>query len=237
MLRADHPAIEQHLADLEVGTTYRYRDELFAWTLVDLWNGRGAAAQRKHDIARTRYRDDALDPVMHFAALRLPDAHSKDQALQEGARLLEAHPMNRWLLLAQGYLLQQRGRMAEGSKCFEDILELPNQEPDFLNRLFRAWSWMALAQMSAPRDAGKARAYFERSSRAASPEGCWRMQGGCWTTLVVGARSDCGDPTTSWPAGQPAVPRSRTHSLLSSCGRAWLGVGDDFRTWFVQTAA
>ena len=97
---------------------------------------------------------------MHFAALRLPDAHSKDQALQEGARLLEAHPKNRWLLLAHGYLLQQRGRMAEGSKCFEDILELPNQEPDFLNRLFRAWSWMALAQMSAPRDAGKARVYL-----------------------------------------------------------------------------
>jgi CubicO group peptidase (beta-lactamase class C family) len=160
MLRADHPAIERHVADLEVGTTYRYRDELFGWTLIDLWNDRGAAAQRKHDIARTRYRDDTLDAVMHFAALRLPDLHSKDQALQEGARLLEAHPMNRWVLLAQGYLFQQRGRMAEGSKCFEDILELPNQEPDFLRRLFRAWSWMALAQMSAQRDAGKARAYL-----------------------------------------------------------------------------
>ena len=97
---------------------------------------------------------------MHFAALRLPDAHSKDQALQEGARLLAAHPMNRWMLLAQGYLFQQRGRMAEGSKCFEDILELPNQEPDFLRRLFHAWSWMALAQMSAQRDAAKARAYL-----------------------------------------------------------------------------
>ena len=27
------------------------------------------------------------------------------------------------------------------------------------------------------------------------------------------------------------------NSRLSSCGRAWLGVGDDFRTWFVQSAA
>ena len=41
------------------------------------------------------------------------------------------------------------------------ILDLPNQEPDFLRRLFRAWSWMALAQMSAERDGEKARAYLQ----------------------------------------------------------------------------
>ena len=58
--------------------------------------------------------------------------------------------------LAQGYLLQQRGRTAESAKCFEPILALPNQEPDFLRRLFRAWSWMALAQMSAASDPSKA---------------------------------------------------------------------------------
>lgn len=160
MLRADHPAIERHLANMEAGTKYRYRDELLGWMLIDLWKDRTAAAQRKHEIARTRYRDDVLDPVVHFAALRLPDAPSKDQAIQDGARLLAAHPTNRWMLLAQGYLLQQRGRIAEASTYFHHILDLPNQEPDFLRRLFRAWSWMALAQMSADRDREKARTYL-----------------------------------------------------------------------------
>ena len=159
-LRPDHPAIERHLADLEAGTTYRYRDELLGCMLIDLWNGSSAAAQRKHDVVRRRYRHDLPDPVVHFAALRLPDARSKDQAVRDGARLLTAHPTNRWMLLAQGYLLQERGRPAEASKHFHAILDLPNQEPDFLRRLFRAWSWMALAQMSAERDAEKARSYL-----------------------------------------------------------------------------
>ena len=128
--------------------------------LIDLWNDRGPSAQRKHDLARTRYPAETPDPVVHFAALRLPDAGAKDHALQDGARLLDAHPANRWMLLAQGYLFQERGRTAEAATCFESILDLPNQEPDFLRRLFRAWSWMALAQMSAERDPAKARAHL-----------------------------------------------------------------------------
>jgi hypothetical protein len=51
-------------------------------------------------------------------------------------------------------------RIAEASAHLHHILDLPNQEPDFLQRLFRAWSWMALAQMSAERDREKARAYL-----------------------------------------------------------------------------
>ena len=74
--------------------------------------------------------------------------------------MLTAHPTNRWMLLAQGYLLQQRGCIAEASTHFHHILDLPNQEPDFLRRLFRAWSWMALAQMSAERDPERARTYL-----------------------------------------------------------------------------
>ena len=60
------------------------------------------SAQRKHELARARYEDEPLDPVVHFAALRIPDARHKDQAIQGGARLLAAHPTNRWMLLAQG---------------------------------------------------------------------------------------------------------------------------------------
>jgi hypothetical protein len=49
---------------------------------------------------------------------------------------------------------------SSSSTCFERILELPNQEPDFLGRLFKAWSWMALAQAH-DGDPVEARRYLE----------------------------------------------------------------------------
>lgn len=158
--------LAQELAALEERTAYRYRDELVGWALIDLWVERAAEAQRKIDLALTRYgegneEENGPDAVVHFAALRLPETRSKDAAIESGARLLALHPNNRWMLLAQGYLLQQRERFGEASACFRRILDLPNQEPDFLNRLFKAWSWMALAQMSAEHDPAQARLYLQ----------------------------------------------------------------------------
>jgi CubicO group peptidase (beta-lactamase class C family) len=158
--RRNDPALSQQLSKLESASTYRYRDELLAWMLIDLWKDSTATAQAKYDVAGTRYQEDVPDPVMHFAALRLPEVRTKDKAIEDGMRLLAAHPTNRWILLAQGYLLQQRGRMTEAAVCFRNILGLPNQEADFLWRLFRVWSWMALAQISADGDPQKARAYL-----------------------------------------------------------------------------
>ncbi len=158
--RRDHVDLNAQFADLEARSGYRYRDELLGWMLIDLWKGDTTNAQRKHQVARARYGDEPLDPVWHFAALRLPDARHKDEAIEGGARLLADHPANRWMLLAQGYLLQQRGRAAEASACFQRILDLPNQEPDFLRRLFQSWSWMALAQMSVDADPERARSYL-----------------------------------------------------------------------------
>lgn len=158
--RRDAPALSRQISGLEGASAYRYRDELLAWTLIDLWKDDGVAAQAKYDLARARDRDDAPDAVMHFAALRLPEARAKDAAIEDGMRLLAAHPANRWILLAQGYLLQQRERTAEAAACFRRILALPNQEPDFLWRLFRAWSWMALARISTEGDPRQAREYL-----------------------------------------------------------------------------
>lgn len=154
------PAIEHVLVELEAAGRYHYRDELIGWALVDLWTGAPAEAQRKFDLMRTRYSQEKPDAVAHFAALRLPEAGSQDIAIRDGERLLAMHPTNRWMLLTQGYLLQARTRSSEAAECFQTILALPNQEKDFLNRLFKAWSWMALAQMSAERDPAQARAYL-----------------------------------------------------------------------------
>lgn len=139
---------------------YRYRDELVGWALIDLWTNDRTNALRKFDLVRNRYRDSIPDAVVHFAAAQLGDDSTRRRAIPEGERLLRAQPENRWLLLAQGALLQQDGRTAEASDTFRRILTLPNQEADFLNRLFRAWSWMALAQMAATSDPDEARTYL-----------------------------------------------------------------------------
>lgn len=155
-------AIAEALAVLESRSTYRYRDELVGWALVDLWTNDRANATQKIDLVRSRYRDAAPDPVLHFATMRLQDPAARERAIREGEHLLREHPNNRWILLAQGYLLQQHGRVSEGTDVFRRILNLSNQEPDFIHRLFRAWSWMALAQMTAPHNPAEARAYLQR---------------------------------------------------------------------------
>lgn len=159
----DAADLAKDLSDLEHRMPYRYGDELIGWALIDVWTGRVADAQRKFDLASSRYLNPALpDPVVHFAALRLPDEQNKDAAIRLGEQLLTGHPDNRWMLLAQGYLLQQRAQYEKSSACFHRILGLPNQEPDFIGLLFKAWSWMALAQMSERHDPTLSRRYLEQ---------------------------------------------------------------------------
>lgn len=155
-------ALASAIDEYERGTAYRYGDELAGWALIDLWQNNPMSAQRKLDIVRTRYRADEPDAVLHFASLRLPDSSARRLALRDGERLLQRYPENRWILLAQGYLLQQEGRVADGSAAFQRILALPNQEPDFLHRLFAAWSWLALAQLQASNNPAQARAYLQQ---------------------------------------------------------------------------
>ncbi len=153
------------------------RSRTIGWALVDLWTDDRVSAKRKIDVVRERYRNNEPDPVLHFASVHLRDSSVRSAALLDGERLLRAHPKNRWVLLAQGYLLQQEGRVPEASDTFRRILDLPNQEPDFLRRLFTAWSWLALAQMTAPHDPAQARTYLQSI-----------VQGGVTGELLVEAR-------------------------------------------------
>lgn len=164
-LRPERDAVDlaKELTDIKGRVSYRYRDELIGWALIDLWTGRTADAQHKLDIASTRYYNPELpDPIVHFAALRLPNEQNKESAIRIGEQLLTRHPDNRWMLLAQAYLLQQRAQFEKSSACFHRILNLPNQEPDFIGRLFKVWSWMALAQMSEGHDPAQARRYLQQ---------------------------------------------------------------------------
>jgi CubicO group peptidase (beta-lactamase class C family) len=157
----DAADLAQDLANFEERNAYSYRDELIGWALVDLWGNQAAEAQRKLDLAFSRYGEEP-DAAVLFAALRFQDERFKNLAIRMGEQLLSAHPNNRWILLFQGYLLQQRERFEEASGCFQRILALPNQEPDFLDRLFKGWSWTALAQMNMERNPVQARFYAQK---------------------------------------------------------------------------
>ncbi len=49
---------------------------------------------------------------------------------------------------------------------FESLLKLPNQEPDFLWKLFQGWAYSGLANAVRDTDRGRALAYVERGLAA-----------------------------------------------------------------------
>ncbi|TDF41995.1 hypothetical protein EYS14_03920 [Alteromonadaceae bacterium M269] len=142
---------------------YDFSNEWVAHALVDIWTGKSDDGLRKLQAANAFSLDDKeRDPIVHFSALRLDEPEVKDSALKMGEGLLQDQPNNRWILLAQGYLLQQRGRDSDAASCFNRILNLPNQQQDFLHRLFSVWSWTALAQITMENEPTKAKRYLTK---------------------------------------------------------------------------
>lgn len=151
------------LRALEQDTDYRYEGELVGQVLIRQFHGQPGEADALFDVAM-RYYDVASrpEPVVHFAILTLPPGPVKQVGIDMGTQLLADHPDNRWILLFQGYLLQQTGRGVEAAVVFNRILSLPNQHQGFLLRLFNAWSWYQLADIHRADDPDLARRYLRR---------------------------------------------------------------------------
>jgi predicted Zn-dependent protease len=79
-----------------------------------------------------------------------------------GKRLLMGHPNNRWLLLAQADLLAESGASAEAASLYRRMLDLPNQNQDFLHRLFDSWSSFGIAKIYKDDDPEEARRALRR---------------------------------------------------------------------------
>jgi len=127
---------------------YDFNDELFAGALVDIWNRDIENARDKINSYIFRASPvELVDPVFHYVAVRLPDIGLKQRAVKAGEKLLEKYSDNRWILLTQGYLLQQLGQNEKSADLFRRILNLENQHPDYLRRLFKIWCWQALAEI------------------------------------------------------------------------------------------
>jgi CubicO group peptidase (beta-lactamase class C family) len=132
--------------------SYRYADELFAQAMTRQWAGDTPGAEALLFLTLDRYRlREATDPVLHFLALTLDTPRSRAWGIDQGERLLKSHPRNRWILFAQANLLaSDPGRTADAVRLYQTILDLPNQTPDFLHRLFRAWCLTGSSQFLHP---------------------------------------------------------------------------------------
>ena len=103
----------------------------------------------------------ANDFALHFIAgvmaaqLPKPFCEKLDEAV------VGAHPRNRWALLMSGGINTQIGKRELALKRYEALLALPNQEPDGLWRLFRAWSYTGSAAATKDSDPARALKYVE----------------------------------------------------------------------------
>jgi hypothetical protein len=139
---------------------YSYEDELIGQALIHQWNDEQTRSEELFQVAIDLYGvGEQPDPVIHYAGGRLPPGPVKQLTIDMGERLLAGHPNNRWFLLVQGGLLAESGDGAGAASLYRRILDLPNQNQDFLHRLFDSWSLLGLARIyrdDDPEEAGRA---------------------------------------------------------------------------------
>jgi CubicO group peptidase (beta-lactamase class C family) len=112
-------------------------------------------------LASTRPDPRADDFALHFVAAMLPSQLPREFTAALDARVAGAHSRNRWALLMSGGLNTGLGNTALAVARYEALLALPNQEQDFLAKLFRAWSCAGLANALKSQDPARALKYVE----------------------------------------------------------------------------
>jgi hypothetical protein len=130
--------------------------------LIALASDQGAgAAESFTTLASGDSSVGADDFALHFLAAimaaHLPRAYCEklDQAVVGG------HPHNRWALLMSGGINTQLGHAQVALARYETLLTLPNQEPDGLWTLIRAWGYTGAAAVVKDSDPPRARKYVE----------------------------------------------------------------------------
>jgi CubicO group peptidase (beta-lactamase class C family) len=107
------------------------------------------------------HRPRADDFALHFVAGALTAKLPREYCLSLDSKVVGAHPRNRWALLMSGGLQAALGNRELAINRYEALLALPNQEPDGLARLFRAWAFTGMAAAVKDVDAARARRYVE----------------------------------------------------------------------------
>lgn len=102
------------------------------------------------------------DFALHFVAAHLASPETERYWDTLDGAVLAAHPANRWALLFSAELRTALHQPAAAGERYEALLALPNQEPDFLAMLFRAWAFGGLAQIYKDGDPALALEYADR---------------------------------------------------------------------------
>jgi CubicO group peptidase (beta-lactamase class C family) len=131
----------------ELGKSIGERERLAQNTLVSIWREDSAAATKSFQRFVRLAASGPHDVVAHFIAAALMDSETEGYARAVDTDLFSAHPTNRWVLLTSGRLNTQLKRFEVADRRYEAILALPNQEPDGLAALFRAWSFAGRARI------------------------------------------------------------------------------------------
>jgi len=141
-----NPELAHALQELERSCDYSWEGELIGQALISGERGEESEASRLLRVAIEHYDVAARpDPVVHYAT-QASSEYAASLGIPMGRQLLEKYPNNRWILLTQGELLLREGDAGEeAADAFRRILAQPNQQPDFLHRLFKSWSWLGLA--------------------------------------------------------------------------------------------
>ena len=155
--------LAEELRGREAETEYSYEDELIGQALICQWNDEQTRSEDLFQVAIDLYGvGEQPDPVIHFAGTQLAPGPVKQLTIDMGERLLAGHPNNRWFLYAQADLLIETGAGAEAASLYQRILDLPNQNQDFLHRLFASWSSFGLARIYRDDDPKVARRALRR---------------------------------------------------------------------------
>ena len=142
----------------EIGAQIDPIHRTLADILTAIWIEDYDTAIAAYDDLKRVNADAFKDPhqlVLHFIAT---SAQQSPDPLIDAFNdiVLAAYPHNKWSLLGAAEYLEQTGRDADAYLLFQRIIDLPNQEDDFLRRLFLAWSYGGQAKTLASGNPEKA---------------------------------------------------------------------------------
>lgn len=163
--------LANELTELESSGDYDYRDELLAHAQVDAELGHMKQAEAHYIFVSDYYEKDLeTDVVTHYYLDVIGSDTIREEAIAMGTELLSEHPDNRWILTTQASLLAQDSQNALAVDLYKRLLELPNQQDDWLHNAFDCWTWMPLAELLIETDPEQAKMYL--NSIINSSQGC-----------------------------------------------------------------
>jgi len=160
---------------LEAKSKYRFKDEILSHAQLDIYTHHESGATSLYQFVKERYGfDKEKDPVTHYYLDVLGEEKFVDEAISLGKDLLAQAPNNRWILTSQASLLATSGDTDSAIRLYQRILDLPNQQDDWLHNAFNCWTWLPLSSLLMEKDPALAERYLHEIIN--SSQGCGNRQ-------------------------------------------------------------